>query len=63
MFGMTITLIMQTANSHVESNGSAVTGDHRSVRSVPGSPRGSSRQYSEVIGSAESLVERVSHAM
>ncbi|KAK4325636.1 hypothetical protein Pmani_003789 [Petrolisthes manimaculis] len=43
--------------SHSESNGS-LPGDRHS-QSVPSSPRSVSRPYSEVVGSAESLVGRV----
>nr|XP_027218824.1 muscle calcium channel subunit alpha-1-like [Penaeus vannamei] len=46
------------ATSHSESNGS-LPGDRHS-QSVPSSPRSVSRPYSEVVGSAESLVGRVS---
>ncbi|XP_063603706.1 muscle calcium channel subunit alpha-1-like isoform X4 [Penaeus indicus] len=45
------------ATSHSESNGS-LPGDRHS-QSVPSSPRSVSRPYSEVVGSAESLVGRV----
>ncbi|XP_050686144.1 muscle calcium channel subunit alpha-1-like isoform X31 [Eriocheir sinensis] len=46
------------ATSHSESNGSLPGGDRHS-QSVPSSPRSVSRPYSEVVGSAESLVGRV----
>ncbi|KAK3872081.1 hypothetical protein Pcinc_022822 [Petrolisthes cinctipes] len=45
------------STSHSESNGS-LPGDRHS-QSVPSSPRSVSRPYSEVVGSAESLVGRV----
>lgn len=54
-------IFMTTATSHVETNGSVGALDMRHTRSVPASPRGSTtRQFAGVIGSAESLVERVS---
>ncbi|KAF2366607.1 Voltage-gated calcium channel subunit alpha C-terminal [Trinorchestia longiramus] len=54
------TLLLTAASSHAESNGSPGGGDIRHTRSVPGSPRRSTtRQYAGIVGSAESLVERV----